>query len=62
MRCSLDFEVVDWHEHLYVTKIRVFGTGPDGEPVDKVVNYGEPVDIATVRKIVAKMNNGSYRL
>ncbi len=60
----MDFDVISWHEEFIVKEIHVYGERADGTPIDFTHNFGatEEVDIIGVRRLVADINNGTYRL
>lgn len=61
-RASLDFVVLEWDDdRIHALRIRIFGTGPNGESVDRPWTFDGLVTIEEVATLVAKMNNGSYR-
>lgn len=62
MKASLDFRVLEWDDDgIYALRIQIFGTGPKGEAIDMPWTFDGLVTIDEVHRIVAQMNNGSYR-
>lgn len=63
-RADVDFDVLSWHGEHYVEEVHVYGVLADGTPIDYKHTFGEAenVDVIGVRRMIAKINNGRYRI
>lgn len=61
MKPNLRFHVLEWHDEVYVVRVRIFGTGPDGLPIDREQALPQLYTVEEVAAMVAKINRGNFR-